>query len=166
MSLSTLPWGKAGVRMSPAEWERRVHQILGQRGRLERIAARDEHEGFAAWAAGHVRPYVLTIALDLAGLEGPEVDSELGGAEPMVDEWEAGLRYPTWEQLQALSRLSGFGLKFLTSEHQVALDVQPLCRRPPFGEPSSPPVTVFVPEALRAACVGMYRAVSSQESKL
>ncbi|MDD4866194.1 MAG: hypothetical protein PHQ28_03410 [Mycobacterium sp.] len=57
-------------------------------------------------------PARITIALDLAGLWGPEVDRQLGGEEPMVDEWEAGLRVPTREQVEALARLTGQPIGF------------------------------------------------------
>lgn len=52
-------------------------------------------------------PERITMALDRRGLDGPEVDIALGGAEPMVDEWEAGTRVPTAEQVAALADLTG-----------------------------------------------------------
>lgn len=64
------------------------------------------------WAAGQVNPATITLALDAEGMYGPEVDEQLGGTEPMVDEWETGDRYPTWEQLVALSDLTGYPLGF------------------------------------------------------
>ncbi|TDD97671.1 hypothetical protein [Actinomadura rubrisoli] len=57
-------------------------------------------------------PERITVALDICGLYGPEVDEALGGQEPMVDEWEAGERVPTEEQLQALVCLTGFPINF------------------------------------------------------
>ena len=53
-------------------------------------------------------PRRITSALDLRGLYGPEVDRDLGGEEPMVDEWESGKRTPTFEQIEALGRLTDF----------------------------------------------------------
>ena len=53
-------------------------------------------------------PRRITSALDLRGLYGPEVDRDLGGEEPMVDEWESGKRIPTTEQIEALARLTDF----------------------------------------------------------
>ena len=53
-------------------------------------------------------PRRITSALDLRGLYGPEVDRDLGGEEPMVDEWESGKRIPTSEQIEALGRLTDF----------------------------------------------------------
>jgi hypothetical protein len=57
-------------------------------------------------------PERITLALDFAGLEGPEVDRALGGEEPMVDEWEAGTRVPSLEQVKALAKLTGWPVKF------------------------------------------------------
>ena len=57
-------------------------------------------------------PERITLALDFAGLEGPEVDWALGGEEPMVDEWEAGVRVPDFTQIQALAGLTGWPVKF------------------------------------------------------
>jgi hypothetical protein len=51
-------------------------------------------------------PARITMALDAAGLWGPEVDVALGGVEPMVDEWEAGTRLPTREQVERLAELT------------------------------------------------------------
>ena len=57
-------------------------------------------------------PERITMALDFAGLEGPEVDRALSGEEPMVDEWEAGVRVPTLAQVQALAELTGWPVRF------------------------------------------------------
>ncbi|KQP81608.1 hypothetical protein [Aeromicrobium sp. Leaf291] len=66
------------------------------------------------WEAGQVRPWRISLALDLAGLHGPEVDAMCGAVEPEVDRWEEGLQYPTWEQLcllaDATDQLVGFFL--------------------------------------------------------
>lgn len=61
---------------------------------------------------GPPTPERITAALDMAGLYGPEVDTALGGQEPMVDEWESGERIPTGEQVHALARLTGFPVTF------------------------------------------------------
>ena len=57
-------------------------------------------------------PERITTALDMRELYGPEVDRALGGEEPMVDEWESGARVPAFEQVQRLSVLTGFPVKF------------------------------------------------------
>jgi hypothetical protein len=59
-----------------------------------------------------IQPERITQALDIRGLYGPEVDEACGGAEPMVDEWEAGIRTPTRDQLHRLSFLTGFPIVF------------------------------------------------------
>lgn len=59
-----------------------------------------EQQAYRDWAAGHVIPDRITTALNAEGLYGPEVDLACGVEEPAVDEWEAGTRYPSWEQLQ------------------------------------------------------------------
>lgn len=52
-------------------------------------------------------PARITMALDLRGLYGPEVDVACGAVEPAVDLWELGLEVPTWAQLELLSKLVG-----------------------------------------------------------
>jgi hypothetical protein len=48
----------------------------------------------------------ITVALDAAGLFGPDVDVALGGLEPMVGEWEAGTRVPTFAQVELLAAVT------------------------------------------------------------
>ncbi|MGW0485774.1 hypothetical protein [Nonomuraea sp. NPDC003214] len=57
-------------------------------------------------------PGRITMALDAAGLYGPDVDRALGGEEPMVDEWELGIRVPSPRQLVTLARMTGFPVSF------------------------------------------------------
>jgi hypothetical protein len=57
-------------------------------------------------------PERITAALDIRGLYGPEVDRACGVEEPAVDLWEAGDLVPTAEQVEALSRLTGFPVRF------------------------------------------------------
>jgi transcriptional regulator with XRE-family HTH domain len=52
-------------------------------------------------------PARITIALDSIGAEGPQVDIDLGGKEPMVDQWEAGELVPTREQIERLAAYTG-----------------------------------------------------------
>ena len=54
-------------------------------------------------------PSRITCALDLCGLDGPQVDADLGVLEDppvVVDEWEAGRRVPTWDNIVALAALT------------------------------------------------------------
>lgn len=62
-------------------------------------------------------PRAITAALDMRALYGPEVDRACGVEEPAVDEWQAGQRYPSWEQLEALARLTEFLVEFFTRPH-------------------------------------------------
>lgn len=84
-----------------------------QSGNLERdrVARLEE-----AYRAGTVlaQPDRITCALDIRGLEGPDVDRRCLAAEPDVDEWEAGRAAPTWEQLLALAELTDFPVRFFT----------------------------------------------------
>lgn len=72
-------------------------------------------------AAG-INPHRITQALDLRGMDGPDVDVACGAAEPAVDEWEAGTRVPTGRQLRKLAALTGFPPAF-------------------FAKPDGPPIT-------------------------
>lgn len=100
-------WGKAGVRLSNDEIEAATRARVAAANK-ERI--RDEQamaKARADWAAGRVVPWLITIALDADGLDGPEVDEACGVAEPGVDMWEEGTLYPTFGQLCALAKLTG-----------------------------------------------------------
>lgn len=63
-----------------------------------------------AYRAGNLFPVPrrITMALDLRGLDGPEVDVACLAREPDVDLWEAGAAAPSFDQLQALATLTGF----------------------------------------------------------
>lgn len=143
-------WGKAGERLTYAEALSQM-QVAKSRGQFKELArtTRIGH-AYKAWAAGRVRPANITVALDLNMLYGPEVDIECGGVEPMVDLWEAGDLYPTWPQLVALSKLTGFPLHFFAREPTKRIGFithvdTTGCREH---------VSKFTPEALRAAGVG------------
>lgn len=105
-------WGKAGVRLTADETRQRDNQkrlrALQKRQRREAAEVADR----LLWAAGQVKPYRITFALDSKALYGPEVDIACGAREPDVDLWEAGECYPTWEQLKALAQLCGVTTRF------------------------------------------------------
>lgn len=63
-----------------------------------------------------VQPNRITLALDSRALEGPEVDTACGAAEPDVDNWEAGTSAPTWDQLLLLADLTGYPVEFFFRE--------------------------------------------------
>jgi hypothetical protein len=80
---------------------------------MAKVDAAEERRDPAAYHAGKTpTPERITAALDLRDLYGPEVDQALGGEEPMVDEWESGERVPTFEQIQALAKLTDFPVRF------------------------------------------------------
>lgn len=58
--------------------------------------------------AGH--PGWITLALDCRSCDGPAVDEALGVEEPAVDEWEAGTRHPTIDELRRLATLTSMPL--------------------------------------------------------
>lgn len=60
----------------------------------------------------YVNPHRITVALDRAKLVGPTADAKLGAREPDLDEWEAGRRRPTEEQLELLGRYAGVMREF------------------------------------------------------
>jgi hypothetical protein len=75
-------------------------------------AAEERHDPSVYYAGKNPTPERITMALDLQMLDGPEVDQALGGEEPMVDEWESGVRVPDLTQVQALARLTGYPVRF------------------------------------------------------
>src|SRR5215469_14494842 len=72
------------------------------------LAALTRQQNERLVSAGRLVPARITIALDLRGLEGPEVDAACGGEEPDVDMWELGLAVPAPEQVMKLAELTGF----------------------------------------------------------
>lgn len=85
---------RRGVRPDWAKYQAQLHR--------QRVFQRD----------GKPNPSRITAALDARDLYGPEVDLACGVEEPAVDEWEAGTRVPTEEQVEALSRLTGYSVEF------------------------------------------------------
>lgn len=105
------------------------------------------------WKAGKMVPWQITIALDAMGLEGPEVDVACGAKEPDVDQWESGDLYPTWEQVLALSKLTG-RLPILFMEYkavQVEIHKRSSLRfHLPAGVELDEPILAFKAEAINA----------------
>lgn len=143
---------------------RRRHDEDGNLLTSRQLRQRVEREDAAheAWRLGKVVPHRITIAL--GDLEGPGVDEACGAREPAVDEWEAGVRYPTWEQLLLLAELTGFHVRFFLMPedgeiHALGPAVMFVCDRskrnwnPRVEIPA--PITAFTPEAV-AAAVGGY----------
>jgi hypothetical protein len=105
----TRTWGKAGKQISREEAAGRAlarrNKAAAAREREQSDHERYLDEAYRLWRAGEFRPYQATFLLNLRGLYGPEVDEACGAEEPAVDEWEDGIRYPTWDQLLALADL-------------------------------------------------------------
>lgn len=116
-----------------------------------------------AWERGHVVPHRITVALDLRQLYGPEVDAACDAEEPDVDLWEAGKKYPRWDQLLLLADLTGFDVRFFVMPpdgeiHALGPGVAFICKRssrtwnPRVEIPA--PITTFTPEAIAATLTG------------
>jgi len=141
-------WGKAGIPLTAQETA-----ALDRRAYTRTLR---EQRTYDAWRAGKVVPYRITIALDAQGLEGPEVDTACGGAEPDVDMWEAGTKYPTWEQLKLLAELTGVTPEYFLFEPGSDLPLETSLRFHRIGGQrcdwrQPPPVRAFTPEAIAAA---------------
>jgi hypothetical protein len=112
-------WGKAGVRLTEKEAEQRGRAAAASRNRHQRDRTADDRIAYRLWRAGELQPYLITIALDARGLDGPQVDIECGASEPDVDLWEAGKLYPTWRQLLLLAELCGVTPRFLCTKRDT-----------------------------------------------
>jgi hypothetical protein len=110
------PWKSPGVRYTPAEWEARRRGLVTGKNQARAARQRTEDEARRMWEAGRIIPARITAALDLHGLEGPQVDIDCGAMEPDVDHWELGILYPTWEQFVKLATLTDLPLAFFWKE--------------------------------------------------
>lgn len=119
---------------------------------------RASREDRQRWDRGELVPDRITVALDLAGLHGPEVDVALGGAEPMVDMWEEGVMYPSWSQLLKLAMVTGFPVSsfFIPVDLRQWYDIRrstficgPHRRDPVPPMPKHLPVTEFTKKAIQ-----------------
>lgn len=101
----TTPTRRESPAGSPAR-DLAARQAADQRGSYNAAIARKRNQELVA--AGRVVPARITIALDVGGHEGPEVDVACGAVEPAVDLWECGVEAPSPEQVRLLSTLTGF----------------------------------------------------------
>lgn len=115
----TRRWGRAGQRLTDEEVVARGRAATARRNKDRIVREADDAAAYKLWRAGMVKPYLITMALDAKGLEGPEVDVACGASEPDVDLWEAGELYPTWEQLQLLAALTGNTARFFCFERRL-----------------------------------------------
>jgi hypothetical protein len=148
-------WTKPGVRATADE----ARDITAKRkkafNQAKAARARWDAELEDGWRRGKVRPYLITRALDLANLHGPDVDAMVGAEEPDVDNWEAGTLYPSLQQLRLLSEVSGFPPSFLVAETpELMSPAMFLCDRSKRGHdpfvPAAPLVAAFTPDSIRA----------------
>lgn len=123
-------WGKAGQRLTESQKQQRRHRIM-RRKQMDRDMLTEARR---RWEEQHILPCRITMALDLKGLHGPDVDKQCGTEEPAVDMWEAGTRYPTWEQYLALAELTHQPLAFFWQPIEPE-DMGPVfvCRRSEVG---------------------------------
>jgi hypothetical protein len=115
-------WPRLHNKRVRLAWEAAVPQLrkpqaARKRQAIDRVmakvdAAGERRDPAAYWAGQTPTPERITMALNLQMLYGPEVDQALGGEEPMVDEWEAGARVPSFGQVQALAELTGYAVRF------------------------------------------------------
>lgn len=87
--------------------------VAPRQGQAPPKSAQRHVEACAAWTpptdgsfSGPPNPRWIAQALDDAHLFGPQVDKDLGGAEPMVDLWETGDLAPSEHQLVLLQALT------------------------------------------------------------
>jgi hypothetical protein len=145
-------WGKAGVRLTEQEAATIDFHNACRATEAAVRAEHDEQQAYDGWQAGRIRPYLITYALDRHGLYGPEVDEACGTAEPAVDEWEAGVRYPTWPQFKALAALTMYPLgHFMRNADPIPFEATSLrFHLKPGEKPPPDPVLCFEPEAIWA----------------
>lgn len=140
-------WARAGERLTATTAEGRRQQLREkqqrERARYDREQATQEAK--RRWEAGLVVPHYITVALDIQGLYGPEVDEACGAAEPDVDRWEAGELYPSWSQLCALAELTGYPVAFFVrpAEGRVEAEWTTAQFHVKGWKPAPPPILAF-----------------------
>jgi hypothetical protein len=72
-------------------------------------------------------PYRITVAL--GNRYGPQVDRALGGREPMVDQWEAGVLVPTPWQVRLLADYTRYPLDWFYDPAPPAVTAGMICYR-------------------------------------
>ena len=96
------------------------------RGRYNQIAAEQARERRRSKTP---IPERITLALDMRQLYGPEVDRACGVEEPAVDEWEAGTRVPTPEQIALLAELTNYPVGYFYEPVTVKVHQLIVCDR-------------------------------------
>lgn len=148
----TRRWGKAGIPLTADQ----IAARYARRGKELARVQNHEQEAYRLWRAGRLVPWNITISLDAAELFGPEVDIACGAEEPDVDHWEAGILYPTWEQVKALAKLCGVTPIMFVRE-PLPIGWTTLCYHPPFSRQAVPdpaPVVAFTQRAIETRLGG------------
>lgn len=99
-------------------------------------------------------PNRITHALNQRGLYGPQVDQACGVEEPAVDMWEAGALVPTFEQVEALAKLTEFPIGWFYQPPIESIDHGIVCWKTGGCEAigrDKPAVTVGLDEATTIA---------------
>lgn len=146
-------WGEAGVRLTDGQTA-----TIDHHGHLARVQAEQRHaeklrEARMKWAKGMLVPHHITAALNFCNLYGPEVDIACGAKEPDVDMWEAGVLYPSWEQVVALGKLCGrHPIRFMGPPvPPLPIEATSLLHHLPPEAPAPDPIYVYTRAALDAA---------------
>jgi hypothetical protein len=143
-------WGKAGQRLTEQEIADRGRAVVGRRNQQKAEAEAREARDYRLWAAGLLKPWLITFKLDAMNLYGPEVDVACGAREPDVDLWEAGRLYPTWEQTKLLAKLVGCTPGFLCAAGEPFRVSQTTLRFHGHEDPREPLVWSYPPEVVTA----------------
>ena len=107
---SDLALSASSRRAAPGARALAAEQLATERARYAKARNRQNEERLLR--EGTPVPARITMALDLGGHEGPEVDIACGTAEPMVDLWECGIEVPNADQVKLLGELTGFPVAY------------------------------------------------------
>lgn len=143
-------WGKAGQRLTEQEVADRNRAVVAHRNRRKADVEAREARDYQLWAAGLLKPWRITVALDSRNLFGPAVDTACGAREPDVDLWEAGKLYPTWEQTKLLAELVGTTPEFLCAAGEPLRVSQTSLRFHGHEDPYEPLVWSYPAEVVAA----------------
>jgi hypothetical protein len=113
---NVLPFGKKRVPDSPdparesSGRELAAEQNIAGRVAFQEASTRQRDDRLLA--AGRVVPARITMAFDLAGLDGPDVDERCGtyhgNPDGDLDRWEQALAEPSREQVRLMAKVTGF----------------------------------------------------------
>jgi hypothetical protein len=113
---NVLPFGRKKPPESPGkERVRRGRELAADQNIAARVAyqeASTRQSDERRIAAGLVVPARITMAMDLAGLDGPDVDERCGtyhgNPDGDIDRWEQALAVPSAEQVALMAEVTGF----------------------------------------------------------